>query len=147
MWTVVYMAPNRTGAEMIKGILTPEGLLVMLRPAGVPQFGDGGTLRSWFRSPRRNWRTKSWVRTESDYMPLKDLFRKSQRYITVRSSDVAQERGTLWIKCPACGEILYARELEKNLNICRKCSHHFRLTAPDGLAITLDEDQLSGIGR
>ena len=71
---------------------------------------------------------------------FKDLFRKPQRYITVRSDAVAQEKGTLWIKCPQCGEILYARELEKNLNVCRKCSHHFMLSAPERLAITLDED-------
>jgi acetyl-CoA carboxylase carboxyl transferase subunit beta len=70
---------------------------------------------------------------------FKDLFRKPQRYITVRSDAVPQEKGMLWIKCPECGEILYARELEKSLNVCRKCSHHFRLSAPERLAITLDE--------
>ncbi len=42
MWTVVYIAPNRTEAEMAKELLSAEGLLVMLRPAGIPQFGDGG---------------------------------------------------------------------------------------------------------
>jgi acetyl-CoA carboxylase carboxyl transferase subunit beta len=71
---------------------------------------------------------------------FKDLFRKPQRYITVHSDTMPQEKETLWIKCPECGEILYARELEKNLNVCRKCSHHFRLSAPERLAITLDED-------
>jgi acetyl-CoA carboxylase carboxyl transferase subunit beta len=71
---------------------------------------------------------------------FKDLFRKPQRYITVRSDAVSQEKGTLWIKCSECGEILYVRELEKNLNVCRKCSHHFRLSAPERLVITLDED-------
>jgi acetyl-CoA carboxylase carboxyl transferase subunit beta len=71
---------------------------------------------------------------------FKDLFRKPQRYITVRSDAMPQEKGTLWIKCPECGEILYVRELEKNLNVCRKCSHHFRLSAPERLAITLDQD-------
>ena len=29
---------------MIKEILSAEGLLVMLRPAGVPQFGDSGAF-------------------------------------------------------------------------------------------------------
>jgi hypothetical protein len=29
---------------MIKGMLSAEGLLIMLRPAGIPQFGDGGTF-------------------------------------------------------------------------------------------------------
>jgi len=41
VWTVVYIAQNRTNAEMIKEILSAEGLLVMLRPAGIPQFGAG----------------------------------------------------------------------------------------------------------
>jgi hypothetical protein len=29
---------------MIKGILSAEGLLVMLRPAGIPHFGVGGAF-------------------------------------------------------------------------------------------------------
>lgn len=44
MWTVVYIAPNRTIAEMLKEILTSEGLLVMLRSIGIPHFGDGGVV-------------------------------------------------------------------------------------------------------
>lgn len=70
---------------------------------------------------------------------FKDLFRKHKRYITVRADTAAQQKGTLWVKCPHCGEILYIRELEKNLQVCRKCNHHYRLTASDRLAITLDE--------
>ncbi|MGE5561472.1 MAG: glutamate decarboxylase [Chloroflexota bacterium] len=44
MWAVVYIAPNRPVAEMIKDMLTKEGLLVMLRSAGVPQMGDSGAV-------------------------------------------------------------------------------------------------------
>lgn len=44
MWTVVYIAPNRATAEMLKEILTSEGLLVMLRSTGIPHFGDGGAV-------------------------------------------------------------------------------------------------------
>jgi hypothetical protein len=44
MWTVVYVAPNRPTAEMIKELLTKEGLLVMLRGIGVPQLGDAGAV-------------------------------------------------------------------------------------------------------
>jgi hypothetical protein len=44
MWTVVYIAPNRTAAEMLKQVLTGEGLLVMLRPIGVPHLGDSGSV-------------------------------------------------------------------------------------------------------
>lgn len=42
MWTVVYIAPNRVTAEMLKDILTREGLLVMLRSGSPPHFGDAG---------------------------------------------------------------------------------------------------------
>jgi acetyl-CoA carboxylase carboxyl transferase subunit beta len=73
-------------------------------------------------------------------VPLRDLFRKQQRYITVHPDAVGQPKETLWIKCPQCSELLYGRELEKNLSVCRKCNHHFRLSAPERLAITLDED-------
>ncbi len=44
MWTVVYIAPNRTTADMLKGVLEAEGLLVMLRPIGVPHLGDSGAV-------------------------------------------------------------------------------------------------------
>lgn len=44
MWTVVYIAPNRTVAEQMKSILEMEGILVMLRAIGVPQLGDSGSV-------------------------------------------------------------------------------------------------------
>ncbi len=44
MWTVVYISPNRVIAEQIKALLTNEGLLVMLRPLGVPHLGDSGAV-------------------------------------------------------------------------------------------------------
>ncbi len=44
MWTVVYMAPNKTTAEMIRELLENEGLLVMLRTLGVPHMGDAASV-------------------------------------------------------------------------------------------------------
>jgi hypothetical protein len=44
MWTVVYISPNRVIAEQIKSIIVNEGLMVMLRPAGVPHLGDSGPV-------------------------------------------------------------------------------------------------------
>ena len=37
----------------------------------------------------------------------------------------------LWIKCPACDAVLYRAELERNLYVCPKCSHHMRIGARD----------------
>jgi acetyl-CoA carboxylase carboxyl transferase subunit beta len=46
----------------------------------------------------------------------------------------------LWIKCPACDSVLYRAELERNLNVCPKCSHHMRIGARERLARFLDAD-------
>ena len=44
MWTVVYIAPNRSAAERLKRVLADEGLLVQLRPVGYPQPGDTNSV-------------------------------------------------------------------------------------------------------
>jgi len=44
----------------------------------------------------------------------------------------------LWTKCPTCKEIAFRKEVERNLNVCPKCAHHFRLTVSQRLAITVD---------
>lgn len=35
----------------------------------------------------------------------------------------------LWHKCPACEAVLYATDLEQNLQVCPKCGHHQRISA------------------
>lgn len=35
----------------------------------------------------------------------------------------------LWTKCTACTAVLYRPELERNLQVCPKCSHHMPVTA------------------
>lgn len=44
MWTVVYIAPNRPIADMIKELLEKEGVLVMVRPLGVPHMGPSANF-------------------------------------------------------------------------------------------------------
>ena len=46
----------------------------------------------------------------------------------------------LWSKCEECGEILYHKELERNLWICSKCGFHFRISARSYIKILLDEN-------
>jgi acetyl-CoA carboxylase carboxyl transferase subunit beta len=52
----------------------------------------------------------------------------------------------LWIKCPACDAVLYRAELERNLHVCPKCSHHMRMHARERLARFLDPDSTAEIG-
>lgn len=52
----------------------------------------------------------------------------------------------LWHKCPSCDAVLYFTDLEKNLNVCPKCSHHNRLGARDRIDILLDPEGRFEIG-
>jgi acetyl-CoA carboxylase carboxyl transferase subunit beta len=45
----------------------------------------------------------------------------------------------LWSKCEECGEILYHKELERNLWTCGKCGFHFRISARSYVKILFDE--------
>lgn len=44
----------------------------------------------------------------------------------------------LWHKCPACSEMVFHRELEKNLRVCPHCEHHLRLPVRQRLEILFD---------
>jgi len=52
----------------------------------------------------------------------------------------------LWIKCPTCDAVLYRAELERNLNVCPKCSHHMRIGARDRLRAFLDPEPITELG-
>src|SRR5947209_16284919 len=45
----------------------------------------------------------------------------------------------LMVKCPDCSHIIYSKELAANLNVCPKCSHHFRLGATERLRTLFDD--------
>jgi acetyl-CoA carboxylase carboxyl transferase subunit beta len=45
----------------------------------------------------------------------------------------------LWTQCSACQQMIFTKDLEKNLKVCPHCGHHLRATAADRLAWTLDE--------
>lgn len=44
----------------------------------------------------------------------------------------------LWEKCDGCGAVLYGPELENNLMVCPKCSHHHTILARKRLASLFD---------
>ena len=52
----------------------------------------------------------------------------------------------LWIKCPACDAVLYRAELERNLYVCPKCSHHMRIGARERLERFLDPSATEELG-
>ena len=45
----------------------------------------------------------------------------------------------LWVKCNHCREIIYRKELERNLRVCPKCDYHFPITVEERIGLVLDE--------
>ncbi|MFN7291382.1 MAG: acetyl-CoA carboxylase, carboxyltransferase subunit beta [Pirellula sp.] len=46
----------------------------------------------------------------------------------------------LWIRCPGCGETIYRKEMERNLNVCPKCNYHMYVSAWERVGQLLDEN-------
>ncbi len=44
----------------------------------------------------------------------------------------------LWVKCPRCHEMLFAKEYEENLSVCPRCDYHGRIGADARLGQILD---------
>lgn len=69
-------------------------------------------------------------------------FKKAKKPKPIRSD---QRRSTvpegLWVKCEGCKEVIYSKELDRNLKICPKCGYHFRIDARERIALLIDEDE------
>ena len=68
-----------------------------------------------------NW-LKNWVRPK-----LREL---------VGQKDVPDH---LWHKCPSCEEMIFHRDLEKNLSVCQHCGHHMRIGARKRFELLFDD--------
>ncbi|MBX9869501.1 MAG: acetyl-CoA carboxylase, carboxyltransferase subunit beta [Burkholderiaceae bacterium] len=53
----------------------------------------------------------------------------------------------LWVKCPDCEAVLYRSDLEANIHVCPKCSHHLRIGARARLDALLDSGGRYEIGQ
>ena len=43
-----------------------------------------------------------------------------------------------WIKCESCKEIIYRKEIDRNLKVCPKCNYHFRIDARERIELLFD---------
>jgi len=51
----------------------------------------------------------------------------------------------LWHQCPACQQMLFHRDLERNQKVCPHCGHHMRADALERLRWTFDEKSFTRI--
>ena len=68
----------------------------------------------------------------------------------MQQTDPSERRSVpegLWVKCPSCETVLYKTDLEQNLNVCPKCTHHHRIGARARLDAFLDAEGRYEIGQ
>ena len=46
----------------------------------------------------------------------------------------------LWMRCPACGAMLFRKAMEENQHVCPECQHHFRISARERVRQICDEN-------
>jgi acetyl-CoA carboxylase carboxyl transferase subunit beta len=51
----------------------------------------------------------------------------------------------LWSQCPACQQMIFTKELERNLRVCTHCGHHMRAAAAERLDWTFDDGKYTRI--
>jgi acetyl-CoA carboxylase carboxyl transferase subunit beta len=71
-------------------------------------------------------------------------FKKTRKPISSLSAEKpSRVPEGLWVKCPGCVQLIYKKDLEENLNVCPKCTHHFRINATDRLKALFDESEFT----
>jgi acetyl-CoA carboxylase carboxyl transferase subunit beta len=73
---------------------------------------------------------------------LTNFVRPKIRALVGEKKDVPDN---LWEKCPGCSAMLFKRELQENLNVCRHCGHHLKLPPVARLESLFDEGQYKNV--
>ncbi len=79
---------------------------------------------------------------------------ESRPALSIASQNGAQQQtlpralpDNLAVKCPNCRELLVGKDWTKNLRVCSKCGHHFRLTAHERIELLVDPGSFEELGR
>jgi acetyl-CoA carboxylase carboxyl transferase subunit beta len=67
-------------------------------------------------------------------------FKRNKAPMAVKDEKKGKAPEGLWTKCPSCSEVLVTKDIEANLNVCPKCSHHYRISAQQRIELLLDEN-------
>jgi acetyl-CoA carboxylase carboxyl transferase subunit beta len=67
---------------------------------------------------------------------VKEFFRRTRKsFSSAPAPEQTQIPDDLWVKCSNCRELIYKKELNDNLKVCPKCSHHMRMSAREWLGL------------
>ncbi|NQV84890.1 MAG: acetyl-CoA carboxylase carboxyltransferase subunit beta [Rhodospirillales bacterium] len=67
---------------------------------------------------------------------LKNFVRPKLQKLVGGSKDLPDN---LWNTCPECSQMIFHRDMEKNLHVCQHCGYHMRLSAKRRLDMLFDE--------
>jgi acetyl-CoA carboxylase carboxyl transferase subunit beta len=67
---------------------------------------------------------------------LNNFVRPKIRALVGRPKEIPDN---LWEKCPGCSAMLFRRELEEQMNVCRHCGFHLKLDAAKRLGMLFDD--------
>lgn len=73
---------------------------------------------------------------------LKNIVRPKLKQLVGGQKEIPDN---LWHKCPSCEEMVFHRDLEKNLRVCPHCGHHMRLNSADRLKMMFDNGEFQSI--
>ncbi|MCX8021300.1 MAG: acetyl-CoA carboxylase, carboxyltransferase subunit beta [Syntrophorhabdaceae bacterium] len=75
------------------------------------------------------------------------FFRKKEKEIKPhkqidiqREIKKAEKDESLWIKCSSCQELLYRKEVERNLHVCPKCYYHFPVSTETRISLIFEKN-------
>jgi len=69
---------------------------------------------------------------------LKNFVRPKLRELVGGQKEIPEN---LWQQCPGCAEMVFHRDLEKDLHVCSHCGHHMRLSATERLKMLFDDGE------
>ena len=65
-------------------------------------------------------------------------FRRQSSSLAPKPAESRVPEG-VWVKCGSCKEILYRRDVLKNLSVCPRCAFHFRIGARERISQLMDD--------
>ena len=67
---------------------------------------------------------------------LKNFVRPKLQKLVGGGKDIPEN---LWHKCPECTQMIFHRDLDKNLHVCQHCGFHMRISALKRLEMLFDD--------
>lgn len=73
---------------------------------------------------------------------LKNIVRPKLKQLVGAQKEIPDN---LWNKCPSCEEMIFHRDLKKNLRVCSHCGYHLRIGSAERLRMLFDNGEFQSI--